>query len=297
MAEEPPSFFDQHGGDIIGAIGSIAGGLLGSSSAKKQSKISAAIARESLQLQQDMAKHGIRWRVEDAKAAGVHPLYALGAQLPSASGATYVPADTSAWPGALAQAGQHIGRAMQSGMTAGERVDAKMQALALDRAELENDLLRAQIAKEKGQLGPPLPSNTPSLFPESGDVSTRGLTITSKPMERTVSHPDASHQEPGAVAGLSFMKTPTGVVPVPSKDAKERIEDMAIPEFMWSLQNNLLPNFGSRASEPPKSWLPSGAVGWQWSYSKQEWQPIYLGKGTKFREGRPVSGPNTPERR
>lgn len=37
-------------------------------------------AQRNEDLQREFAQMGIRWRVEDAKAAGLHPLYALGAQ-------------------------------------------------------------------------------------------------------------------------------------------------------------------------------------------------------------------------
>jgi hypothetical protein len=42
--------------------------------------------RENQALQREFAKNGIRWRAEDAQAAGMHPLYALGG-----SGASYSP--------------------------------------------------------------------------------------------------------------------------------------------------------------------------------------------------------------
>lgn len=55
-------------------FGEIIGGLIGAGasawSASKQNK-----------LQRDIAKNQIRWRVDDAKAAGIHPLAALGANV------------------------------------------------------------------------------------------------------------------------------------------------------------------------------------------------------------------------
>lgn len=55
-------------GEILGGIGSIAGAILGNKEAK---------ANRSMQ-KQAMYK-GIQIKVKDAEAAGVHPLYALGA--------------------------------------------------------------------------------------------------------------------------------------------------------------------------------------------------------------------------
>ena len=60
---------------LIKAGGSLLGGLFGKSS---QDKATA--------LQEDALKKGIQWKVADAKKAGIHPLFALGAQtnMPSA---------------------------------------------------------------------------------------------------------------------------------------------------------------------------------------------------------------------
>lgn len=79
-------------------------------------------ARENRQSQEEFAKHGIRWRVEDAQAAGVHPLFALG------GGVTpFTPQAT-----AFAEAGQNIGRAAFTSMTEGERAlqEANLKVLA-----------------------------------------------------------------------------------------------------------------------------------------------------------------------
>ncbi len=54
-------------------------------------------------------KNGIQWRVEDAKKAGLHPLYALGANT-----ASYTPVsqDSSAMGNAVADAGAYLGKAV-----------------------------------------------------------------------------------------------------------------------------------------------------------------------------------------
>ena len=44
------------------------------------------LARDQMGLSEEMARMGIRWRVEDAKAAGLHPMAALGASTPTYSG-------------------------------------------------------------------------------------------------------------------------------------------------------------------------------------------------------------------
>lgn len=113
-------------GSLIGAGGNLLSGLMGSGDAHKN--------RRS---QYDFAKMGIRWRVEDAKAAGLHPLYALGAQIPA-----YSPVHNEA-PAQLAEMGQNLGRAVQATQTAQER----------ERSALELQLLRSQISETDARAG------------------------------------------------------------------------------------------------------------------------------------------------
>lgn len=91
------------------------------------------------ELQKEFAQHGIRWRVEDAKAAGLHPLYALGAQLPQFSPSF---AMDSVGP-ALAEAGQSVGRALSAGMSPQER----------ELRQLQLDLIRSQIGESDARKG------------------------------------------------------------------------------------------------------------------------------------------------
>lgn len=230
-------------------------------------------ARDSLTFQQNLATHGVRWRVEDVKAAMIHPAVALGMQPGSASGASLGFAEVPAqeW---LGKSGHSIQRAAQATSTSEERAYNKALAtLSLERAGLQNDLLRSQIARlQADQVGPPMvdPANPGVRQFGTSDVPS----VTERPLERTAGARGASHQEPGSITELGFARTPTGFAPVPSKDVKERIEDNLVPEMMWAYRNNLLPNVGA-GYPPPETWLPKGAVSWRWSHAKQEWQPEY----------------------
>lgn len=141
-------------GSILGGIGSVVSGLFGKSAAEEQA-----------QLQKQFAKNAIQWKVEDAKKAGVHPLYALGANTVS-----YSPVQTGgldmSW---LSDMGQEIDRSRMATSEAPTRklADA-MASLGLEKAGLENDLLRAEIAKTRAQVGPAMPSVAPraGLVPE-----------------------------------------------------------------------------------------------------------------------------------
>lgn len=127
------------------------------------------------QMQYEFAKSGIKWRVDDAKAAGIHPLYALGGSGASYSpvslsqGVTPVAADTS-MGSAVANMGQDISRAINATRSGSEREDAVVKTattLQLQNMKLRNDLLASQIAKINQAGGnPPLPALVPTKDPE-----------------------------------------------------------------------------------------------------------------------------------
>lgn len=98
-------------------------------------------------------KKGIQWRVADAKAAGVHPIYALGA--PAFSPAVSSVGDNLA--GDISSMGQDISRAVDATLSSGQRATAyeeSVERLNLQRLGLENELLASQI-KKINQAGHP----------------------------------------------------------------------------------------------------------------------------------------------
>lgn len=181
----------------LGAIGSslIGGGLSflgGQSTAASQ----AALAREQMQTQADLqrelatrneylqqlfASNQLQWRAQDARNAGIHPLFAMGAQPISASGL----AGSISPPGlptasgheAWQQMGQDVARAVLAHGDSEERKAATEiaranLALQQDKALADTDLTRAQTQlaisqarRLEGQVGPPFPGGS-----SSGDV-------------------------------------------------------------------------------------------------------------------------------
>ena len=120
---------------ILSAIGGLLGGIFSRNDAKKQQQ-------RLMDWQEHMAKNQIRFRVEDAKAAGVHPVAALGASVSSPSPVAVGMPDFS-------DIGQNIGRAADAVMTADDKKDdftKAYQGLQLERAQLENDVLRLNLA-------------------------------------------------------------------------------------------------------------------------------------------------------
>lgn len=185
---------------LISAGANLIGGVLGR---KSQEDANAA----NLKHQQEFAQQGVRWRVEDAKAAGVHPLAALGAQLHQF--APSVVGDTS-MPGALSAAGQDISRGIAATSTASERAYSdSVKAMTLERMGLENRLLGAQIVQtQRAGLGPAFPSRVA----ESDTLRLGGNTIVPDPGWSDAQDIQNRYGEPAEwlyfpfVAGADIMK-------------------------------------------------------------------------------------------
>lgn len=103
----------------------------------------------NIDMQREFAQQGIQWKVADAKAAGVHPLYALGAQTHSFS-----PIQVGSPLGqAIGEMGQDIGRAFNATASNAER---ERQALDLakvteERLQMERERHRSQMANDEVQ--------------------------------------------------------------------------------------------------------------------------------------------------
>lgn len=219
--------------DIFGAIGKVVGSLIDANSAKKAGK-------RNEELQRDFAQHGIRWKVEDARAAGIHPLFALGAST-SMPSPTYVGSNVGS---ALADAGADIGRSINATRTAEERREAEASAFMLNQVQasdarvlsaeqletrrrsdaldlenkaLHNTLLASQIMRLGSARTPPLPSTGdalvgggarpladligPGLTASRGSVSPSG-SVKVKPADVVSSDPGDPGRAAGSTPGL-----------------------------------------------------------------------------------------------
>lgn len=261
------------GGAVASQLGNITGAILNKKAADNANQTNRDINSANVDHQREFAQHGVRWKVADAKAAGVHPLVALGAPTasfsPSSIGAT---PDTSM--GDMARnMGQDVSRAISATRTAEERQMATLQLqsaqLDLQGKALDNQIKNSQLQK-LNSTGPAFPGGG-SFIEGQGHGSGR---VKTNAMERTASLPGSPESEPGAINSVGWMKTKTGLVPVPSSDVKQRIEDNMPHEWSHYFRNNIAPNWGG-GSKPPKSALPKGAKDWEWSFTSQEFQPVY----------------------
>lgn len=103
-------FFDDFGGALIGGASSLIGGAVKAITGKQSGD-------REYERQKEFAQNGLRWKVEDAKAAGIHPIFAVGANT-----ATYSPQAAVGSDFGLSDFGQNIGRAIEAKQTHEERM-------------------------------------------------------------------------------------------------------------------------------------------------------------------------------
>lgn len=114
---------------LISAGASLLGGFMQNKAQKRQED-----------MQREFAQSGIQWKVKDAEKAGIHPLYALGAQTTS-----FQP--TAVGDMGIAEAGQNIGRAINATRSTPEQTAAlKLTAAQIDGVNLDNELKKTQLA-------------------------------------------------------------------------------------------------------------------------------------------------------
>lgn len=205
------SFFEK----LLSPIADLAGGLLGARSAE-------SAGNKNADLQREFAKNSVQWRVADAKAAGIHPLAALGANMGGAS-----PSFQSAGDYGISAAGQDISRAINANATRTERETNELQTriaeATLRNWELRNQELAYNLAN-KSQMGPPAPP-----------------TFEIKPAEITAWQPDAPHLTAGPVrpSGSVFnLGHILGDWALPSDQLNEALEDMGFAKYAWVAANN-----------------------------------------------------------
>lgn len=263
-------------GAILSGLGQFAGGassLFGGG--RVDNSWAARLAQDNfnrqIQLQKDFAQQGIQWRVADAKAAGIHPLYAL-----SGGGAAYSPQAVSVGGGSesgpdmgrdLANMGAGIGRAVAATSSKEDRSDAAyqstMRVMGMERARLENTLLETQIlaaqsALNRAQVGPGMPTG------RSGAFDIKPAEITSNSPERPGA--EAGPQQPG---NRYVSVSPGGnvVTPLPAKEMN--FDELSTPgTATWQFWNTIAPFFSSDAREagrPPRSMLPPNKDYWEWT--------------------------------
>lgn len=295
-------------GPALGGIGSFVGGMANlfggggydntaanQSFAQNQFNAQMAWNREQFDWQKLLATDGIRMRVNDAKAAGLHPLAAIGGGSAGYSPTTLIGNNVpdgggSRGPdigGSLAQMGQGLGRAMAATSTPEEKVESAFEMTRkrqmIEKGDLENAYLASQISRLNNptQVGPGMPSN---VGPFGGGQSIPGQPNTYEPKP-----PEVTNRETGTAADagpaqpdVAWTRTHTGLTPGMTKSFKGEGDISEPMSMQWLLRNQLVPMLGGQSSRPSLERMQAefpGATGMYWDYSKFEYRPTYNASG------------------
>lgn len=285
------------------AIGGAIGGALGLIGAGQSQASAERLNQLNYEHQKEFAQNGIRWKVADAKAAGLHPLAALGASTASYSPSAVI-GDSPDYS-FLKDMGQGIDRAMDAKATRQERAEREQKENALFNEELKGKQLQnqetetriqsmkwdmamelarnaAQSARTQQQV-PAMPSLAPdgSLMPGQENATSPGG-IESKPAEIVVNEPGRRGQERGSITELGFSRTNDGgYVPVMSNDAKQRYEEDIFGEIGWNLRNRLPGLIDRQDVAPPRSWLSDPDSSWEFDLSRGAWYERPAGRSKR----------------
>ena len=224
-------------GSIIGAGISAASSLLGGAMTASASK---SAAREQVKLQREFAQNGIRWKVADAKAAGIHPLAALGAQT-----ASYQPVqvgDTSLGSG-LSEMGQNIGRAVDATLTREERKEQQRR----------NNLIQGmQLANQEAEMQARLASTASQIKLNDAHARYYETMASIAGQPRNPPFPSGSRAsgasgfvESNVIPDMSLVDFGDGSYGVGASDAwKQRNDDDRLEQLSLWTRNKIAPRFG-----------------------------------------------------
>lgn len=244
---------------LIAAGASLASSFLGQRQADKNNRIAQENARRQEELQREFAQSGIQWKVEDAKKAGIHPLYAIGAQTTSYSPVS-VGTSSSDWSG-LAQAGQHIGRAVQSTQDGKNQLASAavaMQQAQLESVQLENEIKRAELQSRlitanvgRGPGIPAAASKYDAFEGASGDaIKLKGPELK---YETQLDVGDKGRPEyiPGTTPETVWSRNTTGgYSPRIAPQLAESLESDHLGAVDWFLRNRIAPVWSSNWRPP-----------------------------------------------
>lgn len=277
---------------LIGAATSVAGGLLSNRANEKANKQAQENALRQEALQKEFAQSGIQWKVKDAEAAGIHPLYALGANTIS-----YSPSSVGATPNNfdfLGSAGQNVGRAIQAAQSNPARITALQTTAAELQNEglrLDNDLKRAQLVSAANLVnqpgtGPGLPNLlTTSAMPGQGNSpQIDGPTMdVSKKISPAL---DAKHIEVGANPELLLGRTRSGYAPQIPQSLSESFEQDNIGYWQWFFRNKLFADPGAIRAMPTRPGFRKHFSPWAGEYYYSRY-PTYRNKSFRNLKGYP----------
>lgn len=183
--------------------GSLAGGTLsalgGAYSANKSAQTANNINILNYKQAKEFAQNQIQWKVADAKAAGLHPLAALGVS-PYAAPASAVGGDTSGLGQGLSEMGQNLSRSIDAMQSREDRIreQEKQDALQNLKLKLELDKFANDQAETKSRIA--LNSAREALTKTETANAVKSASVRAQPRipskPRIQASPDGSERHP-----------------------------------------------------------------------------------------------------
>lgn len=225
----------QIGSAILGEAMRDEGGS-GDSVAKQQS--------DQANLQREFAQNGIRWRVADAKAAGLHPVFALGGNVATYSPQAIVSPDVST--GDFSSMGQHLGRAMSAQQSAHERAITDLQLRQGEAAVRKDEAIASYYASEAARNAQAAVVSAPvQADPISPSVPPAGVVDGSVKVDPASYVPhrvgDVSMEPPQNPMWGEFSHRGGVPIALPSRSASEALESVSEswPLTAWVVAENV----------------------------------------------------------
>lgn len=224
-------------GAIIGSIAApMIGGIIGGELDRKADRQAESRERQQQDLinqrnydmQKEFATMGIRWRAEDAREAGLHPLAAIGANVTGASPSFQMnstPPPRTHYRETFGEMGQNINRAINATLTAEEKAAKHLQ---LEGLRLDNAYKQKLI---EGMDGPST-SSDPNLLGVAGQAQS---SVIDTPLRRVAPDLNDPSKEIGAISDFQIVRTKNGYAVVPGQGVKQAIEDSPM-EYQWLLR-------------------------------------------------------------
>lgn len=225
-------------GTAIGAGVGLLGGILSNQSHEGQASKGYASQREALQ-------NSIRWRVADAKAAGIHPLYALGAPSMNISPITY---EDKIGP-AVSEMGQSVPNLMRGSATALDKaMEFQNWRLALaqgDKTEAEADYYKALAHKawQEGKSVASVPNGLGIMSEDGQNPEAAGQGMVELKAAENISHKKGmAYSAAGVNPNYEVRMLDNGlpmILPLAQGDSmEETIGEMSFPAWAGLLMRN-----------------------------------------------------------
>lgn len=198
-------------------------------------KFQKKMLKKQLAYQREFAQNGIQWRVADAKAAGIHPLAALGAQTMSYEPQYVGDAGESSAMAAAENLGQAVGGAFEGWLN---RKAQKEQVRAL---ELDNDIRQKRkeiLEQELVNMGQLLDTDQFGVVQGDGQGTSAqrpGGGVTHTPAQVVVSREQGMRagDEPGETTYLVPTLEGPVALQAPSQPLSEPVESSWVTQLQY----------------------------------------------------------------